>query len=85
MVRKSSIFTTKSKQTENTLKEEVMSLSKSIMKPQHHECKYGGFSTRRTPLVKLKNREVRFAFARKNLREFVPCTSQLLDFGNCQH
>lgn len=42
IVRKNSIFTTKPKQTELTLKEVVMSLS--MMKP-HHECKYKGFST----------------------------------------
>lgn len=84
IVRKNSIFTTKSKQTENTLKEVVMLLS--IMKP-HHECKYRGFSTKCKPLVKLKNREVRFTSARKNLREFVRTRiySQLLDFSNCQH
>uniref|UniRef100_A0A8C5M9G9 Transposase n=1 Tax=Leptobrachium leishanense TaxID=445787 RepID=A0A8C5M9G9_9ANUR len=51
----------------NTLQEVGVCVSKSTIKRRLHQSEYRGFTTRRKPLVSLKNRKARLEFAKQHL------------------
>ena len=56
-------------QIKNTLQEIGVCVSKSTIKRRLHQREFRGFTTRRKPLVSLKNRKARLKFAKQHLKK----------------